>query len=185
MPASFNLDLATRANFKTNRGMKKILSLKTVLLGLGCAGALNVFAFTTLDSHPRQPSATCRFTFEAGPDPTAGPAQFITRGCNYQFLLSPTEVRIALGKTGCQTGGSADEFCRGQSRGANVRRQRIARQNQLPHRQQSLRNGTPVWPRLRGCGSGSFIRASTWCTTAISGSWNTILPLRRVPIRTR
>lgn len=79
--------------------MKKFLSLRTTLLGLGCASALNVFAFTPL------PLASAGLGnlplyFEAGSDSTAGPVQFVTRGCNYQFLLSPTEVQIALGKTG-------------------------------------------------------------------------------------
>ncbi len=66
---------------------------------MGCAGALNVLA---LGPPAPVPAALGNLPlyFEASPDPTAGPAQFVTRGCNYQFLLSPTEVQIALGKTG-------------------------------------------------------------------------------------
>ena len=81
--------------------MKTILSWKTVLLGLACAGALNVFAFTPLTPFPaalgNQP-----LYFQAGPEATSGPAQFITRGANYQFCLSPTEVRIVLAKAGVE-----------------------------------------------------------------------------------
>jgi hypothetical protein len=79
--------------------MKKILSLKTVLIGLGCAVALNAFALTTSSQTPAA-LGNLPLYFEASPDQTAGPARFITRGCNYQFLLSPAEVQIALGKTG-------------------------------------------------------------------------------------
>ena len=79
--------------------MKKFLSLKTTLLGLGCAAALNVFAFTPLRPVPAE-LGNLPLYFETHPDPTSGPVQFLTRGCNYQFLLSPTAVQISLGKTG-------------------------------------------------------------------------------------
>jgi hypothetical protein len=79
--------------------MKKILSLKTVLIGLGCAGALNAFALTTSSPTPAA-LGNLPLYFEANRDQATGPARFITRGCNYQFLLSPTEVQIALGKAG-------------------------------------------------------------------------------------
>jgi len=79
--------------------MKKIVSLKTILIGLGCAGALNAFAYTTVLQTPAA-LGNLPLYFEANPDQASGPARFITRGCNYQFSLSPTEVRIALGKTG-------------------------------------------------------------------------------------
>ena len=98
-PASFNLDSATHVNFKRPRRMKTILSLKKALLGLGCVGALNSFAFGPLVSVPTA-LGQLPLCFQAGPGVTSGSAPFITRGANYQFLLSPTEVRIALGKTG-------------------------------------------------------------------------------------
>ncbi|HEV2437505.1 MAG TPA: SBBP repeat-containing protein [Verrucomicrobiae bacterium] len=81
--------------------MKTFLSLPTTLLGLGCAGALNVFAFTPLPPIPAG-LGNLPLCFEANPDQLAGPARFITRGCHYQFLLLPTEVQIARGNTGVQ-----------------------------------------------------------------------------------
>jgi hypothetical protein len=86
-------------NFKTPRRMQTILSWKGVLLGLGCAGALNGFAFGPLVSVPTA-LGNLPLCFQASPQTTPGSAQFLTRGANYQFLLSPTEVRIVLGKTG-------------------------------------------------------------------------------------
>ena len=79
--------------------MKKILSLKPVLAGLICAG---VFSLLTPVVHAQSLSALGNLPlyFEAGPAPAAGPARFITRGCNYQFSLSPAEVQITLSKTG-------------------------------------------------------------------------------------
>ena len=89
--------------------MKKILSLKTILVGLICAGAFNLLApagqaqsLSTLGNLP--------LYFEAGPAPVAGPARFITRGCNYQFSLSPAEVQIALGKNGVKPADIRMEF---------------------------------------------------------------------------
>ena len=79
--------------------MKKFLSLKTILAGLGCAGALNVFAVGPAAPLPAGLGHLPLY-FEAGSDPTAGPASFVTRGCNYQFSLSPTKARIALSKIG-------------------------------------------------------------------------------------
>ena len=79
--------------------MKKFLSLPTILLGLGCAGTLNGLAFTPLSPVPAG-LGNLPLYFEASPDQASGSTRFVTRGCNYQFLLSPTEVQIALGKTG-------------------------------------------------------------------------------------
>ncbi len=81
--------------------MKTILSLKRALLALGCAGALNVFAFSPLAPFPAA-LGKLPLWFQAGPEASSGQAQFVTRGANYQFLLSPTEVRIALAKTGVE-----------------------------------------------------------------------------------
>ncbi len=81
--------------------MKKFLSLTTVLLGLGCTGALNVLALPTPAPIPAA-IGNRPLCFEANPDQAANPALFITRGCNYQFSLSPAEVQIALGKSGVE-----------------------------------------------------------------------------------
>ena len=81
--------------------MKKFLSLKTILAGLGCAGALNVFALGPAAPIPAG-LGNLPLYFEAGSDPTAGPAQFVTRGGNYQFVFLPTDVRIVLDKTGAK-----------------------------------------------------------------------------------
>ena len=79
--------------------MKKFLSLKQVLLGLGCIGTLNGFAFSPLAPLPTA-LGNLPLYFQASPEPAVGQPQFITRGANYQFLLSPAKVQIALGKSG-------------------------------------------------------------------------------------
>ncbi len=79
--------------------MKKTLLLKSIGAGLVFMGALNLFALAPLAPVPAVPGNLPLF-FEANPDQASGPVQFLTCGCNYQFLLSPTEVQIALGKTG-------------------------------------------------------------------------------------
>ncbi|HLX96984.1 MAG TPA: SBBP repeat-containing protein, partial [Verrucomicrobiae bacterium] len=79
--------------------MKKILSLKPILVGLICAGMFH-FWTPVVRAQSSAAFANLPLYFEAGPAPAAGPARFITRGCNYQFLLSPAEVQITLGKTG-------------------------------------------------------------------------------------
>lgn len=81
--------------------MKKIFLLKAIIAGLVCTGALEAWALA-----PRAPLPAVLghlpLYFEANPGPTSGSHRFITRGCNYQFLLSPAEVQIALGKTGAK-----------------------------------------------------------------------------------
>src|SRR5579859_7897943 len=79
--------------------MKKILLLKSIVAGLVCAGALEVLALAPPTPVPAA-LGNLPLYFEANPDLATDHAGFITRGGNYQFLLSPTEVQIALGKTG-------------------------------------------------------------------------------------
>ena len=81
--------------------MKTFLPLKPILLGLGCVGALNGLAFTPTASLPKAPGNLPLY-FEADPNSSSGPVHFVTRGGNYQFILSPTHVRIALGKSGIE-----------------------------------------------------------------------------------
>ena len=81
--------------------MKKFPSLKAVLVGLSCVGALNVFALKPAAPILAAPGNLPLY-FEASPDPASGPAPFITRGANYRFQLSPTEVQITLDKIGAR-----------------------------------------------------------------------------------
>src|SRR5579859_496480 len=81
--------------------MKKILLLKSIVAGLVCAGALEVLALAPPTPVPAA-LGNLPLYFEANPDLATDHAGFITRAGNYQFLLSPTEVQIALGKTGVE-----------------------------------------------------------------------------------
>jgi hypothetical protein len=75
--------------------MKTFLSLKKVLAGLGCAGALTGLALTSPVPGPIGLGSLPLY-FEADANGTSGPVHFVTRGGNYQFRLSPTHVQIAL-----------------------------------------------------------------------------------------
>jgi len=82
-----------------NRGMKKILTLQPILVGLICAGMFNLLALA-VRAQSLAALGNLPLYFEASPAPADGLARFITRGCNYQFSLSPAEIQIALGKNG-------------------------------------------------------------------------------------
>ena len=102
--------------------MKKILSLKSVLVGLGCTGVLNVLALTP----PMQPLpafGNLPLYFEAAPSQANHPAQFIARGSDYQFLISPAEVQLNLQKTDAATHEISSRTVRMQFVGANPRAQ--------------------------------------------------------------
>ncbi len=129
--------------------MKKILLLKSIVAGLVCAGALDVLAFPPRTSAPAA-LGNLPLYFEANPDPLR-PAQFITRGCNYQFLLSPTEVQITLGKTGVKPAEVRMNFV-----GANPGTQ-MSGDTELPGKVNYLmgndpaawRTGVPTFARVR------------------------------------
>jgi hypothetical protein len=80
-----------------NRGMKKIFSLKSALLGWGCAGALNVLALATSAQIPAAFGNLPLF-FETNDGPADNPAPFVVRGRDYQFFISPAEATLALQK---------------------------------------------------------------------------------------
>jgi len=100
------------------RGMKKILSWQSILVGLICAGMFNLLAPAVRAQSPVA-LGNLPLCFEAGPASVAGPARFITRGCNYQFSLSPAEVQITLGKNGVKPAEVRMDFA-GSSPGAQM-----------------------------------------------------------------
>lgn len=130
--------------------MKKILSLKPILVGLICAGVFNLL---TPVIHAQSLSALGNLPlyFEAGPAPAAGPSRFITRGCNYQFSLSPDEVQITLGKNGVKPAAVRMDFA-----GANPGAQ-MSGDMELPGKVNYLmgndpaawRTGVPTFARVR------------------------------------
>ncbi len=89
-------------NFKENCGMKKILALKSALLGLGCAGALNMLVPATLAQTPAALGNLPLF-FQANDGQANNPASFVVRGLDYQFLISPDGAKIELKKTDATT----------------------------------------------------------------------------------
>jgi hypothetical protein len=111
--------------------MKTFLSLKKVLLGLGCVCALNGFAFTSTASLPTS-LGNLPLYFEANPD------GFVTRGGNYQFVLSPTHVQIALGRTGVKPAEAQMNFV-GANPGA-----RMAGDDELPGKVNYLIGNDPA-----------------------------------------
>ena len=98
--------------------MKTIFSLKKVLLGLGCVVTLKVFAFAPLAPSPTALGHLPLY-FEAVPEAASSPTQFITRGADYRFLLSPAEVRITLAKAGVEPAGVRMKFA-GADSGAQM-----------------------------------------------------------------
>jgi len=83
--------------------VKKLVSVKSILAGLCCAGAFNLFVFaapvqtvTALGNLP--------LYFEANPSQTKPPAQFLARGRDCQFLISPSESRLLLRKMDAASG---------------------------------------------------------------------------------
>jgi hypothetical protein len=93
VPANSNSESAIAANFKMNYCLKRILSAQ--LNGL----ALGLLALSAPAAQPAAVPANLPLFFEASQGQTANPAQFIARGHNCQFLISPTETQIALRKT--------------------------------------------------------------------------------------
>ena len=76
-----------------NYCLKRILSAQ--LNGL----ALGLLALSAPAAQPAAVPANLPLFFEASQGQAANPAQFIARGHNCQFLISPTETQIALRKT--------------------------------------------------------------------------------------
>ncbi len=120
------------------------------MAGLVCAGVFNLL---TPVVHAQSLSALGNLPlyFEAGTAPVAGPARFITRGCNYQFSLSPAEVQITLGKNGVKPATVRMDFV-GPNPGAH-----ISGDTELPGKVNYLmgndpaawRTGVPTFARVR------------------------------------
>ena len=120
------------------------------MAGLVCAGVFNLL---TPVVHAQSLSALGNLPlyFEAGPAPAAGPARFITRGCNYQFSLSPAEVQITLGKNGVKPAAVRMDFA-GADPGAQM-----SGDTELPGKVNYLmgndpaawRTGVPTFARVR------------------------------------
>ena len=130
--------------------MKKFLSLQPILVGLICAGMFNLLA-PAVRSQSLAGLGHLPLYFEAGPAPASGPARFITRGCNYQFSLSPAEVQITLRKTGLKPAAVRMDFA-----GSNPEAQ-MSGDNELPGKVNYLmgndpaawRTGVPTFARVR------------------------------------
>jgi Beta-propeller repeat len=100
-PANSSSVSATPANFSMISRAKYSLSVKSILAGLSCAGALSLFtlaapaqSLTALGNAP--------LYFEANRGQIAGSAPFFARGHDYQFLISPAEAQIMLHKTAAE-----------------------------------------------------------------------------------
>ena len=76
-----------------NRCLKRILSAQLNILALG------LLALSAPAAQPAAVPANLPLFFEAGQGQAANPAQFIARGHDCQFLISPAEAQIVLRKT--------------------------------------------------------------------------------------
>ena len=91
-PASSNSGLAGNVPFKMSCFVKKFLPAK--LGGL----ALCLLALSAPAAGPAAMSASLPLYFEANAGQLPSPAQFVVRGPDYQFLISPAEAQIVLQK---------------------------------------------------------------------------------------
>ena len=91
--ASSSLASATRVNFKINRSAKNNFA-KPILAGLLAVNILSASAQLAAPAGGGVP-----FYFEENRGQANVPAQFIARGRNYQFLISPAGAQIVLCKT--------------------------------------------------------------------------------------
>ncbi|MGB7770181.1 MAG: SBBP repeat-containing protein [Verrucomicrobiia bacterium] len=96
--------------------------MKTALAGLACAAALNVLA---LAAQAQIPAALGNLPlyFSTAPGPANTPVQFIARGGDYQFLISPAEARLNLQKTGTAAQNISSQTVRMQFVGADSQAQ--------------------------------------------------------------
>ena len=122
--------------------MKKILTLKSALAGLGCAVAVNLFALTPPSQTPVAP-APAPFYFEACPGPAGSPAQFVARGRDYLFLISPAGVQLNLQKTDATAQKNSSRTVRLQFMGAGSQVQ-IQGADELPGKINYLVGNNPA-----------------------------------------
>ena len=80
---------------------KKFLPVKSILVGLNCLGALSLFALANPSQTTTMPGNAPLY-FEANCGQAVGPAQFVARGHDCQFLISPAETQIMLRKTAAE-----------------------------------------------------------------------------------
>src|ERR1039457_4958323 len=91
--ASFNLDSVTHADFKMTPWMKKNRFTKSILAVLGGAAWLRALATTVVAQTAMIPSALPLY-FEASRVQADSTAQFIARGRDSQFLISPNAAQF-------------------------------------------------------------------------------------------
>jgi hypothetical protein len=78
----------------------KMIRFAKIILPAGLGGlALGLLTLPAPAAQPVAVPANLPLYFEAGQGQANVPAQFIARGHNYQFLISPTETQIVLRKT--------------------------------------------------------------------------------------
>ncbi len=82
--------------------MKKMLSLKSVLAGLGCVGALNAWGLT-VPAHVPAAFGNLPLYFEANQGQAGHAALFVARGNGCQFSISPAGAQFDLQKTDAGT----------------------------------------------------------------------------------
>src|ERR1039457_5348521 len=97
-PASFSSGLATRAIFKMTPLTKNIQFVKSIFAGLGGVGWLGLFANAAV-AQTAVMSSGLPLYFEANLGQVDSPAQFIARGHDSQFLISPDSAQFILRKT--------------------------------------------------------------------------------------
>ncbi len=76
--------------------MKKILLLKSIVAGLVCAGALDVFALAPRTPVPAALGNLPLYFTAATPGQASQTAGFVAQGSDCQFLISPAEAQITL-----------------------------------------------------------------------------------------
>jgi hypothetical protein len=120
-PASSSLPSVTSAIFNMTLWTKKNRYAKSILAGLGGAGCLGLLATAAVAQTAMMP-ASLPLYFEANQGQVDSPAQFIARGCDSQFLISPDSAQFVLSKMTASLAFSA-RAVRMQFVGANGRAQ--------------------------------------------------------------
>jgi len=112
-------------NFDMISCVKKLLSVKSIFVGLNCVGALGLFALTA-SAQTMAALGNLPLYFEASLGQANSPAQFLARGNDCQFLILPTEAQIMLHKTAAEPATVRMQFI-----GANAQAQ-ISGDTELP-----------------------------------------------------
>jgi hypothetical protein len=131
--------------FKMTRVAKSVLSA-------GLAGlAMSLLTLTAPAAAPVVLSAGSPLCFEPAGGPAPGPASFVARGHDYQFLISATEAQIALRNVRGEAAAARMQFV-----GASPRA-RIQGEAELPGRINYLTGNDPARWRV---GVGTFARVA-------------------------